>query len=301
MSVPLAYFGVLLIWSTTPLTVKWSAEGAGPLFSVLIRAAIACALCVVWLAAMRQRLPMHRAALRTYAFGGSSGFLAMVCVYWGSRFIPSGLTSMLYGLSPLFTGVFAALWLRERELTPLKTLGIVFALCGLWMIFGVSNLTSLAVLGSVMVLVSVLIHSLNGVVLKHLTRDIPAIATTTGTLLVALPLYAISWWLVDGQVPQNVPARAWWAILYLGVIGSVVAFVLYFYALKRVTATRMSLVTLITPVVALLLGHSFNGERLETLVWIGMALIMGGLLMFEYGPVVRHRASMLWTTRKMGE
>ncbi|MEK6748210.1 MAG: EamA family transporter [Pseudomonadota bacterium] len=293
MSVPLAYIGVLLIWSTTPLTVKWSSEGAGPTFSVLLRTGIACVLCLAWLALWRQPLPLHRAALRTYAVAGGGGFIAMLCVYWGSRYIPSGLTSMLYGLSPLFTGIFAALWLRERELTPLKTAGIALALVGLWMIFGVSDLTALALLGSLAVLMSVLVHSLNGVILKHLARDLSAVATTTGATVLAMPFYMTSWWLAGGQLPHDVPMRAWWSILYLGIFGSAIAFVLYFYALKRVTATRMSLVTLITPVVALLIGHALNDERLDSTVWWGMALIMSGLLMFEYGPLIRRQAAQL--------
>lgn len=287
MSVPLAYLGVLVIWSTTPLTVKWSSEAAGPTFSVLARTIIASTLCMVWLVANRQRLPLHRAALRTYAVAAGGGFVAMICTYWGARFIPSGLTSMLYGLSPLFTGIFAAYWLRERELTPAKLAGIVLALMGLWMIFGVSSLTSLALAGVVAVLVSVLAHSVNGVVLKHWSQDMSAVAITAGALFASMPLYIGSWWLADGHWPHDIPARAWWSMAYLGVFGSAIAFVLYFYALKRITATRMSLVTLLTPVFALLIGHAWNNERLDISVWLGMALIMCGLLTFEYGPMAR--------------
>jgi len=87
-----------------------------------------------------------------------------------------------------------------------------------------------------------------------------------------------------------VPPRAAWAILYLGVGGSVVGFVLYFYVLQRLEATKVALITLVTPVSALLLGHFFNGEPLPTAVVWGTAAILSGLLLVQFGD--RWRRSM---------
>jgi drug/metabolite transporter (DMT)-like permease len=50
-----------------------------------------------------------------------------------------------------------------------------------------------------------------------------------------------------------------------------------------VEATRVALITLITPVIALLLGHILNGEPLQAEVWVGTTAILSGLLLFEYG------------------
>jgi drug/metabolite transporter (DMT)-like permease len=80
MSVPAAYLAVIAIWSTTPLGIQWSAQGAGFSFAVMSR--------------------------------------------------------MMIGLSPLVTGVFAALWLSEHTLKPIRMVGLGLALAGLWLIFG---------------------------------------------------------------------------------------------------------------------------------------------------------------------
>jgi drug/metabolite transporter (DMT)-like permease len=73
------------------------------------------------------------------------------------------------------------------------------------------------------------------------------------------------------------------SIIYLGLIGSVLGFALYYYVLRHVDATRVALITLITPVAALMLGHFLNGEALQTEALTGSATILSGLLLFEYG------------------
>jgi drug/metabolite transporter (DMT)-like permease len=80
-----------------------------------------------------------------------------------------------------------------------------------------------------------------------------------------------------------VPTRTLLAIVYLGVIGSVLGFAMYYYVLKHVDTTRVALITVITPVIALLLGHLLNGEALQAEALVGTAAILSGLLLFEYG------------------
>ena len=136
MSVPAAYLGVILIWSTTPLAIQWSAQGAGFSFAVMARMLIGLTVCLVLLAATRTAFPFTPAARRLYAVSGLSLFASMLLTYWGALHIPSGLISVIFGLSPLVTGVFAALWLAERTLTPMRIAGLGLALAGLWLIFG---------------------------------------------------------------------------------------------------------------------------------------------------------------------
>ena len=82
---------------------------------------------------------------------------------------------------------------------------------------------------------------------------------------------------------MSVPQRAAWSIVYLGLIGSVLGFALYYYVLKHVEATRVALIALVTPVIALLLGNYLNGEAIQAEAWIGTVAILSGLLLYEYG------------------
>ncbi|MBZ0070947.1 MAG: DMT family transporter [Gammaproteobacteria bacterium] len=284
MSVPAAFLGVILIWSTTPLAIQWSSEGAGFLFGVAARMWLGALVCVLFMALLRLPLPRHRAALRTYLVAGLGIFGAMSCVYWSAQFIPSGLISVLYGLTPMVTGVLASLWLEERAFSPARLFGMLAGLGGLAVIFGRDvGPQQLAVAGMLGVLASVVLHSLSSVWVKRIGADVPAFAVTGGGLLVAAPLFLISWLLFDGQAPTALTPRAAYAILYLGLMGSVVGFMLFYYVLRRMAASHLALVTLVTPVLALGLGHVLNDEALEARVWLGAGLILTGLVAHQWG------------------
>jgi len=79
------------------------------------------------------------------------------------------------------------------------------------------------------------------------------------------------------------PQRALVATVYLGVVGSVLGFMLYFYMIKHMEAGRVALITLITPVMALLLGHLLNNEVVLPQVWFGAAFILLGLGLHRWG------------------
>jgi drug/metabolite transporter (DMT)-like permease len=117
--------------------------------------------------------------------------------------------------------------------------------------------------------------------MKRIGDDSPPLATTAGTLTVALPLFIAAWWLADGSVPANIPLRSEAAIVYLGVFGSVLGFALYYYIIKHVEAGKVALITLITPVLALLLGNWLNGEVAPLRVWLGAGCISLGLVLHQ--------------------
>jgi drug/metabolite transporter (DMT)-like permease len=283
MSVPAAYLGIILIWSTTPLAIKWSGEGPGYLFGVSARMAIGAVLCLLLVRLLRVALPWHRAAVRSYAAAAVGIYGAMICVYWGAQHVPSGLISVLFGLTPIVTGVLAAGRLNEPALTPARLAGGVIGLGGLLLIFGVERPGSDAVYGLAAVLLSVLLHSLSSVWVKRAGAALPALALTTGALLLSLPCYLLTWLLLDGRPPPALPLHAALSIVYLGVFGSVAGFFLYYYTLQRVSAGRMALILLVTPVLALLLGHFLNGESFGGRQIAGTALILSGLLFYEAG------------------
>ncbi|HEX7971157.1 MAG TPA: EamA family transporter [Thiobacillus sp.] len=198
--------------------------------------------------------------------------------------IPSGLISVIFGLSPLVTGVFAALWLGERTLTPIRLAGLGLALTGLWLIFGQPwPGDGRATLGTLAVLAGMTVQALGLVWIKRLNLRASSLAITTGSLGVAAPLFVLAWAIFDAaQLPPATTLRAGAAIVYLGVLGSVVGFTLYYYVIKHLDAGRVALIMLVTPVNALLLGQTLNRERIPAIGWAGIALIGMGLLLYEW-------------------
>ena len=135
MSVPLAYLGIVIIWTTTPLAIKWSGEDVGFLFGVSMRMFIALVFSLALIMILRKAFPWDRKSLRVYLAMGIPLYLAMSFVYWGAQYIPSGLISVMFGLTPLFTGLFATFWLSEKSFTLPKSMGMLLGLTGLIVIF----------------------------------------------------------------------------------------------------------------------------------------------------------------------
>jgi drug/metabolite transporter (DMT)-like permease len=284
MSIPLAYVGVILIWSTTPLAIQWSGQEVGFLFGITSRMLLGVLAGLTLALLMGMRLPWHASARRTYLAAGLGMFFAMLSVYWASQYIPSGWISVLFGMAPIVTGIMASLWLHEQALTPTRIVGILLGIAGLAiMLLGAQSLGRAAPLGIAGMVFSVTAYSASAVAIKRIGADIPALATTIGGLAVMVPLLLAVYYFSDTPLPDTIPARAAVSIIYLGIIGSVLGFAMYYYILRHVEATRVALITLITPVIALLLGHGLNGEPLQTEAWIGTAAILSGLLLFEYG------------------
>ena len=284
MSVPAAYIGIILIWSTTPLAIQWSGTEVGYLFGITSRMILGVIVGLLTAMLFSIRLPWHAAARRTYLAAGLGLFFAMTAVYWSSQFIPSGWISVLFGLAPIVTGVMATLWLSEKALSVSRIIGMLLGLAGLAiMLLGSQALGPGAAYGIAGMLFSVTAYSASAVAIKRIAADVPALATTIGGLVVTVPLL-IAVYVISGEpLPAMVPTRTLLAIVYLGVIGSVLGFAMYYYVLKHVDTTRVALITVITPVIALLLGHLLNGEALQTEALVGTAAILSGLLLFEYG------------------
>ena len=284
MSVPLAYIGVIIIWSTTPLAIKWSGGDSGFLFGVTARMLIGLLFSSVLIMLLsKRRIPWDAHARKIYLVAGIAIYGAMLSVYWGSQYISSGFISVIFGLNPIVTGIMAALWLNERSLTPAKILGVTFGLGGLIVIFSQAiELGGHAAIGIAGVCLSVLLHSLSSVWFKKLDIKLSALEITHGGLMVSVPLYLLTWFILQGTWPENFSQRGLGSIVYLGIFGSVVGFVMFYYVLKHVDVSRVSLITLITPVVALFLGYALNNEILNTRVWLGTGLILLGMSFYQW-------------------
>ena len=284
MPVALAYLGVILIWSTTPLAIQWSTQGTGFAFAVLARMLIGVVVGVALLLVGRIPFPLHARARAAYVVGGLGLLFGMGFTYWAARHVHSGLISVMFGLSPLVAGGFAALWLGERALTRPRVFGALLGVAGLGVIFlhGGTRGSPQALAGLGALLVAVTCYTASMVWLKRIGDDSPPLATTVGTLSVSLPGFALLWWLTDGQLPDAIPLRAGAAIVYLGVFGSVIGFALYYYCIRHMEASRVALITLMTPVIALLLGQALNGEQTGPRLWAGTALILTGLAIYQW-------------------
>jgi drug/metabolite transporter (DMT)-like permease len=283
MRIKLSYISIILLWATTPLAIKWSGEGPGFLFGVTARMAIGTVCVLIVLALMRQRMAWHRKAWLTYIAVALQIYGSMLPVYWAAQFIPSGWISVIFGITPLMTALLAAIFLGERSLTLGKLLAYGLGISGLVIMFGSAlQLGDKAVLGIGAVVISVFLQSVSSVWIKRIAAKLPALSQVTGGLLLALPAYLLTWAIVDGHWPALLTTTSLAAIIYLGVIATTLGFALYYYLLTHLPATRVALISLVSPLLALLLGHNINNEPLTMKVITGTLLILSALIMHAF-------------------
>ncbi len=284
MSVPAAYVGIILIWATTPLAIQWSSESVGFVFGITARMVLGAVICLLVMWLLRVRFEWHKQAIMVYLASGMAIYAAMMAVYWGAQYITSGLVSVVYGLLPMVTTIVAMFMISGATWRLNKLLGIVMGMLGLMVIFNPQDGLNMATLMGVSgVLISVVLHSISMVWIQRMNADVSPMAQTAGGLWVALPGYLITWFVLDFEVPSEIPFKAAMAIIYLAVVGSVLGFVLFYYTLKHVSADAIALVTLITPVIALSIGNVLNNEVLTWQIGVGALLIISGLGTHHWG------------------
>lgn len=285
MPVVVPYVLVVLIWSSTPLAIQWSALETGFTFAAMSRMVLALGCVIAVLVVARIPLGLSRRALGSYGCAGVGLFLAMVSVYWAASRMDSGLMSVIFGLSPLVTSVLATIFLQTRAITGFRLAGMALGLAGLGIVFmsdGI-EMQSGYLAGVVALLFGVLSNSAALVGLKWLGDDSHPLATTTGALVVATPLFVLTWWLGGGGIPEQISLRGGLSIVYLGILGSVLGFAMYYIIVRKLEPTQVSLMMVITPIIALFFGRVFNSESLPSQVWVGAVIIGVGLLLHERG------------------
>jgi len=281
--IPIAFLMVTAIWATTPVTIKWSSEGVHFLFGIMLRMGTGTALAVVLVLLMGRKLPFNEPACKLYTAVALALFAGMMPVYWAAQYISSGLISVIFGLTPIVTGYLAWRFIREQSVSGMKILGALSGLGGLICIFLTVTGREESIYGVAAVGGAVVLHSASSVWIKSMKTDISPVSTVAGGLLFSMPLFIAVYLIFAPPLVAVIPAKALWSIVYLGVVGSVVGFVCYYYLLKHLPASSVALITLVTPVLALWIGHVLDNEEVGLNIYVGTALVLMGLTLHQWG------------------
>lgn len=304
MNVIIAYWSVVLIWSTTPLGIAtsnnsltfWSAAG--------LRMLLAFAVVAVIIAIRRKPFLPNRQVALAYLVASLGLSPQMSLVYWAAQHVPSGVVSLVFAFSPCLTAVVSLVVLRDSKLNLRQVFGLLLAVAGMAIIYlDQLNISTESALGIAALFLSTAIFAVSSVWLKRLTSDmtLDPFCQTGGTLLFAMPVFFVIWLSFDGQIPTSIGIDSAVAVVYLAVFGSVGGFTLYFFILKHMNVITISLITLITPVIAIAIGTVFLDELLTLRLVIGSATVLLSLLIFE-GMGLRYlrRAVDRFAQRKKG-
>jgi drug/metabolite transporter (DMT)-like permease len=264
------------IWGSTFLVISIGNDALAPVWASTLRLALAAVLLALWAFARRERLP-RGAALRTaLAYGALQFGINFPLLYWGETKVPSGLSAVLYATIPLSSVLFTRA-LRMERLTAFKVIGAVVAFAGVAVMFSGSFGGHVAPLGLLAIFIAATAASFGTVLLKRGPRQSPIAANAVGCAIGAAMAGVLS---VAAGEPRVLPltAAAALPLLYLTVAGSLGAFVIMSWLVGHWPVTRLSYVTVIVPIIALVLGSIVRGEPLTALGLAGTSLVLAGVL-----------------------
>jgi len=270
------------IWGSSYLFIKVAVAEVPPLTLVAARLALAAAILWVLLLVTRQRVPRDRRVWAIFAvMGVLNGVLPYSLITWSEQTISSGLAALLQATMPLFTVLLAHFLLRDERLTATKVVGIVlgFAGVGVLMLPDLKQGAQANVLAQLAMVASSVSYAGAALVARSQLRHQAPLVSTAGQLVCGAAIMVPLSLLVDGP-PRTVPsAAAVWSWLALTLLGTVVAYIIYYGLIKRTSATFTSLVTYLIPVAGLVLGWLVLDEPLHLGLFAGLGLILAGVLL----------------------
>jgi drug/metabolite transporter (DMT)-like permease len=276
---PALYALICLIWGSTWLAIKIGLVGVPPFLAAGIRFMLSTLLVGVVLAIRRYRLRLTREeTICVLSVGLLVFWLDYAAVYWAETHISSGLTAVLFSTMPLITSLLSVYWTRTETLSSLRLMGILVGAFGTVLLFWPDQRLGFhQALGMLAALGASLCAAINLVMMKKYGRDAdPFLVNFFGMALGAACLLVMSAGL-ESWSAVNWSRSNVLSIVYLSVFGSVIAFSAYYYLIKRMDATIVSLSTLIIPIVALGLGHAFLDEIVTSRALAGIATIVAGV------------------------
>lgn len=270
-----------LIWGSTWLVIQEGLADLPPLTSAGVRFVIAFAV----MCAVAPRLARFEGGdpppPKLWLIIGTTNFgISYAIVYTAETVLPSGIVSVLWAVFPLLMAVSGHFLLAET-LRPVHWLGFGIGFAGVAMLF-VTDLDAFgpdAIPMALLLFVSPLVSVIGQTYLKrHGTGASSALMNRNAMGFGALLLVAAAA-IFERDAEAHWTPQAIFSIVYLALIGTCLAFSLFFWLLRYAKATKLSVITFVTPVVALWLGWAFADEPVTLTTAAGAALVLVGVAM----------------------
>ena len=278
----LTYGLLVFIWATTPLAIVWSVTDLHPMWALVLRFFIALPLAVSVLLLLKVKFPIHKVALSSYVAGSLSLIGSQIFTYAATPYLSSGLIALMFGLAPIMAGLIGSFGFQQK-LAGLQWLGMGTSIIGLAMICLSGSQKHVQPIGIVLMLMSVFAYSLSIFLVKKINADVQPMAQATGSILVSTVLAALLLPWIWQYAPTHLPsAKSLLALAYTVVMASLIAMFCYFKLVQNLKATTLSLTTVMTPMLAILIGAYLNHEQLSVQVFVGASIILLGLCLYFY-------------------
>tara|TARA_Y200000002_G_scaffold121079_1_gene99349 strand:+ start:742 stop:1623 length:882 start_codon:yes stop_codon:yes gene_type:complete len=277
------FIALCLIWGSTWYFIKISLNaGVPPFFGVGFRFFLSGLLFFLIIFFRKESIPFNKQAIKLYlSFGLLNFALSYGITYWATQYVYSSISSILWGLFPLFTSVMAHFMLKEddnEKLTSNKLKALFLGFIG--MVFIGSNqsidLQSQSFL-AIMVLVGAIIIAAWPSVLYKKYNDVVGPYQMNAVCQVLTGVIMLS---LSSLLKEDLSQIVWtdqllFASAYLVLFGGVISWGIYFWLYQYLSVTQVTYVAIFPPIVAIILGWIFLNEVLSTKEIIGTIFILG--------------------------
>ncbi len=266
--------------------IKIAMREVGPVTLVAFRAVFGLLFGVVVI--LIQRVPLPRTWREwgpLFVVGLTNIAIPFFLISWGELHIDSAVASILDATVPLFTILIAHFMLQDDKITLPKMLGLVTGFMGIIILMSKDiGASSSSLLGQVAVIVASVFYAISAIYIRKVTVDTPGILRSAGPLISASAVMWLGAFVFESpvQVPQL--GITWLALLFMGVLGSGLAFMMAFYLIHEIGPTRMSMVTYLFPLGGVILGVTFLREQLTWQVIAGAVIIISSLVIANWEP-----------------
>lgn len=285
----LTYALLVFIWATTPLAIVWSVSDLHLMWALLLRFFIALPLAVIILLILRTPFPTHRQAVHSYIAGSFSLIGSQIFTYAATQYLSSGMIALMFGLAPIMAGLIGR-FAFGQQLYKQQWLGMAIAVCGLAIICLSGANQHVHPFGIVLMLISVFVYSFSIFWVKKVNAQIQPMAQATGSILVSSIFASCFIPFIWQYAPTHLPeAKSLFALIYTVFMASLVAMFCYFKLIQNIQATTLSLTTVITPMLAMMIGAALNHEQLSIMVFVGAFIILSGLFLYFYKDIQANR------------
>lgn len=292
----IVWCALCLIWGTTWIVIKIGLADLPPIGFATVRFLIASGILFVVLRVQKLPLPKTAKEWRLLALTGILQFsINYSLIFWGEQYISSGLTAVLQATISMFGLLLAWFFLPNERITKLKVAAVVLGIAGVAIIFSdqlrVQNV--MAFLGSVGIVIAAYTAAQASVLVKAKAGAFHPATLVFGQMICGLPPIILYTFVFEGN-----PLQYHWtwtavaSVLYLAIVGTVAAFWLYYWLLSKVESTMAMMISVATPLIAVLIDWAVLDERLPTQTFLGGLLIMASIVSIVFRRPTSGKASV---------
>lgn len=280
----LGIISVTLIWGYTWVTMKIAISDIPPFLFSSLRLLIGAIPLFIILIFQRKKLFVDKENFKSYLIMSllmSLGYMAILT--YGMQFVDSGKTSVLVYTMPIFVTIISHFKLDEK-INIYKMIGLIFGLLGLLFILGLEiiNPDTKVIFGELLILISALSWGLANVFSKIRFKNIDVIHMNAWQLIIgALFLFVLSL-ILEPTYSVKWSNKALLSLLFNGLFSTAFTFVVWFWVLKKINASKASMALMFVPILGIVFGWLQLGENITISIIVGSFLICAGIFMNTY-------------------